>query len=280
MFAHRTDERRRHLLLASLLVMSGEALFGYASYRLFGTGALPIFSLLHILIGGVVAGWSLRRRQISDTAALLSGIFLIAPFFPITVYNHYLLSAGDYIWAPFLGIKAIVVAMAMVVPAGVRLNLAFIAAFAVEVLILWYWLELGSNPYAAVAGEPLFTFIFLLISSSTLIFRERSASYARRLIESEARTRALTEMASVFLHVRDRANTPLQNILTATELLERKHPADKDLTMPILESVGELHELSNRLRYFEPYIEWEEGLPQPSKPHAEVQQGSDVKKKS
>jgi signal transduction histidine kinase len=99
-----------------------------------------------------------------------------------------------------------------------RIGLPFVALFAVQAFALARVFS-TEGAEAVVAHEPWMTILFAALAGLMLHTRSRRRALEQRVVAAEERARMLGEVARMLLALRDRANTPLQTIEIAVELL-------------------------------------------------------------
>jgi hypothetical protein len=169
------------------------------------------------------------------------------------------------LWVPFLGMKLIILTLAVTNPGPYWLNLLLLGGFAVESMILWLTLHIGALPASAVAGEPWFTAMFFVISAGLILFRWQNDILEKQLIAAELRSKILSRVAHLFLQVRDQANTPLQQLILAVELLDRGASTPQEQSEGMRRALHRLTELNQSFSKYNELIRWDSGELDPDK---------------
>jgi hypothetical protein len=251
---HDQKRLRRTLMLAALLVAVTQTIFA-ASALAFGRSPMFWMPAAHALLcmGGVVAltFWTPKTSRMIS----LFSVSLIAPAFLVIWFRHSELAAMDVTWSPFQGIKLLMIGLAFIVPGPYWLNFMLMTAFLIQAFLLWWVLDLGALATAATANEPWFTLMFYVVAAGLLTYRWRHEALERRFWNTEIRSRMLTDIAHMFLRVRDQANTPLQNLQLGLALLKAKGESP-EITAPMERAVSRLTELSQEFSKYEDAIDW------------------------
>lgn len=254
MATHEEQIRTQTFFAAIVLTFVGNAMYSFGSYRSLGMTMVVSLGVIKLaLVAGFgIAGW--LRRPV--TLRLANAMMLIVIFVTMVQLwvNQSLLVASGTEFAPFIGIKVTVLGLALLVPGSYVVNLILIGLLAAETLFLWFVYDMASLDNALAAGEPWFTMLYFTAAAGVLVFRMRDHVLRARLARTAAQAEAVTEAAQMLLRIRDRTNTPLQNILTATELLAAKHPELDTYTGPIRRAVNNLEELGLEMKKYDAQV--------------------------
>jgi hypothetical protein len=201
----------------------------------------------------------LIRRQ-RATVRLGSAVFLVnnvVILAALWVTSGYWATTG-MAWTPFQANKLGALAVAMLAP-ELSVGLASIAGFAAVALGKSYFLDPDIQRGFPV-GEPWLILIYALFSGVLLVYRLRGLAIERDMLRVQAEAAASEELARTFLRLADYANTPIQTIAFATDLLRAK---DRDDLTPILDrltrAVESLKELSDALSRYQKAHHWSPG---------------------
>lgn len=252
----------RGTVYGTALVALTEVAYTFIDYRVFGGALLlPGLRVAHVLWSLLVLGVLLRRRQrVSSRLTELCFALTLLPFLPIfAVAEHGVASAG-HVWVPMTGHRLVMLAIGVLAPTGLWLGGGLIATFALEAVVLWYGLELGTHPGVRSPWEPwVTTVIYGGLSLAMLAYRVRSHNIERKLREVRAEAEALERLARLFLAVRDATNTPLQTLELSIAVLKRRSPQCASTADTMERAVQKLRSLTQRLGSADPLVVWREG---------------------
>ena len=251
------DFARRSLLFAAAIVVIAQAVVAYGIHSTVKHTDLPdTMAIGHALWGFVIFIVTWQTHTIRPRLASILTAILVAPVYAVIWFNHVALANSHVLWAPFSGLKAALLALAVIVPGYVWVNLLLMAGLAVEAIFLWYTLHLGSLPFVVSTYEPWFTILLFVVCAWLPLYRRSIQSLQRQLAVAEARAETLAQVAQLFLGIRDESNTPLQNLIAGYEILDRRHPEEKEVLAGINRATTRLRELSQRLRSYDEFLEW------------------------
>jgi len=134
-------------------------------------------------------------------------------------------------------------------------GLVSIAGFAGMAIAKFYVLDPEVQRSLAV-GEPWFVLIFAIFGAVLLVYRLRGLAFERDVLRLQAEATVAAQVARGFLRVRDYANTPIQTIVFATEVLRRRSPDLEPILACIDRATARLMELSRALRSYESMNDW------------------------
>ena len=198
-----------------------------------------------------------KHGKLSQTVMTRLFLLVVLPLYPITWIGQSSLAVSGQPWVPFMGYRIAFFVLAVCVVGPFYLNAILIAAFALETVGLWYYLDLASKPWVIATGEPLFTFAFAVIGCILLFFHSKYRETNRLLAVTEAKSHTLEQMAKVFLTIRDKSNTPLQTIEFEADLLQELHPGNTQSVTGIQNSLKRLKELNKIYKELEANVVWD-----------------------
>ena len=221
---------------------------------------MPIYPyVMSVLVGMALMVVLLIRRQ-RATVRLGSAVFLIntvALLVGLWITSGHWATTGRA-WTPFQANKLGALAVAMLAP-ELGVGLASIAGFAAMPLGKFYFLDPEIQRGFPV-GEPWLILIYALFAGVLLVYRLRGLAIERELLRVQAEAAASEQLARTFLRLSDYANTPIQTIAFATELLRAKNRDDLTPTVDRLErAVEKLKELSDALTRYQKAHHWSPG---------------------
>lgn len=244
-------------LVLAWLCFAGEIITLLADRAL---GILPLFDWMrfaHAVLAIVMIGVLLKFRRLSSRALTVSSFLaLFLPLFPLSYFYHSenlrLLTPGIV----FMGQKLFFLALSILVPGPYWINIALMAGFALQTI----WLYVGDGPnlhaFFVQSAEPWATILYALVGGTLLAFRYHYQQITRQLTVSQAQTELFEDIARVFLSIRDLANTPLQSLGIAAELLDRNYPNAGEITERLSNSVRKLNSLNQIFKVYEKQISW------------------------
>lgn len=203
-------------------------------------------------IGLIVVLWTRRRRA---TVRLGSGVFLLNTFVMLAalwITSGYW--ASTRAWTPFQANKLGALAVPLVAP-ELKVGLISIAGFAATAIAKFYVLDPEIQRRLPV-GEPWFVLIFAIFGAVLLVYRLRGLAFERDVLRLQAEASAAEHVARHFLRLRDYANTPIQTIVFATELMRVRNPDLQPILARLDRATRRLMELSRALKSYELMRDW------------------------
>jgi len=204
-----------------------------AASALIGIGLLVVLwtrrSTATVHLGSVV--FLLNNLVILGALWITSGYWATAPY-----------------WTPFQANKLGALAVPLLAP-EFTVGVASIVGFAAMAIGKFYVLDPEIQRRVPV-GEPWIVLFYALFAVVLLVYRLRSLAFERETLRLHAEAEANEQMARNSLRVRDYANTPLQTIVFATELLLKRTP-DQPALVCIERAAKRLTELSRAVTRFE-----------------------------
>ena len=222
--------------------------------------AMPAYPyVMSVLIGIALILLLLIRRQ-RATVRLGSTVFLVntvALLVGLWITSGYWASTGEA-WTPFQANKLGALAVAMLAP-ELAVGLASIAGFTAIALAKVYFLDPEIQRGFPV-GEPWLILIYALFAGVLLVYRLRGLAIEREMLRVQAEATASEQLARTFLRLSDYANTPIQTIAFATQLLKTKKRDDLAEIVGRLErAVERMKELSDALTRYQRAHHWSPG---------------------
>jgi hypothetical protein len=219
---------------------------------------MPFYpAAMSMLVGGGLMAFLLVRKS-KATVRLGSVVFLLNTveiLVALWITSGYWATAHS--WTPFQANKLGAMAVALLAPEPVVGFLA-IAGFAAMAIGKFYVLDPEIQRRLPV-GEPWFVLIFAMFAVVLLAYRLRSLAYERDVLRLHAEAEAAERTARTFLHLRDYANTPIQIILFATELMRARHPDLQSVLVRLERATKRLTELSRALNHYDSEHTWSPG---------------------
>jgi signal transduction histidine kinase len=221
---------------------------------------MPVYPYAISVVVGITLILVLTMRRQRATVRLGSAAFMIntlALLVGLWITSGYWASTGNA-WTPFQANKLGALAVAMLAP-PLGVGLISIGGFTGIALGKFYFLDPDIQRGFPV-GEPWLILIYALFAGVLLVFRVRGLAIERDMLRLQAEAAASDQLARTFLRLSDYANTPIQTIAFATELLRTKN---RDDLQPVLDrmkrSVERLRELSDTLTRHQKEHHWSPG---------------------
>ncbi|HYH96564.1 hypothetical protein [Hyalangium sp.] len=256
-----TDEQRARAwwgaFFATALTLLGEVAYIFIDWRVHaGDLTLPTLRALHVLEAvGLLALLVARRRTASSQ--LSAGVFtaVALPYLIIFAVAEVAMAALGHVWLPLTGHRLLMLGIGMLAPAGLKVGLGLIGAFALESVLLWYGLALDER--LDMPWEPWITLVWGGTGCGLLVFRVRTWRIEQRLQKARAEAESLERVARLFLAMRDAANTPLQSLEVGVSLLQQRSPENAALLVTMERALSRLRSLTVRMAIADPLLDWD-----------------------
>ncbi len=256
----RIDESKMEWLssfVLAFLSLAAEVFSAYASQQL---KMVPIVENLRLTHGfaslTVLLVLLVFRRRSSQALTIASYLAVILPLFPLAYLHHTecvrLLCTGSV----FGGQTLIFLALSVLVPGPYWINVALMLGFTFQVIAMWFFSDANSHALFALSAEPWITIIFGMVAGVLLAFRYYYQLVSRGLAMQKARTELLGGISQIFLSIRDLANTPLQSLGIAAELLKNDKMPRQQIIEHITNSIHRLNALNGIFKFYEDRIRW------------------------
>jgi hypothetical protein len=210
-------------------------------------------ALSALVAAGLIVLLLIRRRR--ATVRLGSAVFLLntaVVLVALWITSGYW--APTPAWTPFQANKLGALAVPLVAP-ELKVGLASIAGFAGMAIAKFYVLDPQIQRSLPV-GEPWFVLIFAIFGAVLLVYRLRGLAFERDVLRLQAEAAVTAQVARGFLRLRDYANTPIQTIVFATEVLRRRNPNLEPILVCIDRATARLMELTRALKSYESMNDW------------------------
>ena len=247
----------RGLLFVSGITVLTNLTFGIVVVALFDETRLAYLLGAHAIAGLLVALYVLAKGPLERWKVLLCDITLLTPAFISIWESHLLAQTSGILFDQLFAPKILMLGWALFVPSSRLMHIAYLAGLGVESALIWNDMSQSAKaPF--VPAEPSLTALAFLVGLVYIVTRWRKEKFEQELIALRAKTLALTEVAHVFLRIRDLANTPLQNLLLIVERLERGEAASPRMVAIIRRSLEKINALHAEFNRYEDRIEWPE----------------------
>jgi len=200
-----------------------------------------------VAIGLIVILLMRRRRPTVRLGSIVFLINILVALVALWITSGYW--APTQAWTPFQANKLGALTVPLVAP-ELSVGLVSIAGFAGTAIAKFYVLDPEIQQRLPI-GEPWFVLIFAMFGGVLLVYRLRGLAFERDMLRLQAEAAVAAEVARGFLRLRDYANTPIQTIVFATELLRRHHPDLESVLLCIDRATARLLELSRALKSYE-----------------------------
>jgi hypothetical protein len=203
------------------------------------------------------AAFALSNRLLRGSPAWTNGILFVAAPAVILLANALtnldLAKAGAHFEA-FEAFKIAPLAVAIIAPSPVWAGYLVIALGAFGPLI-FYGIHAADLRIALPTQEPWFSPIYASVAWLALRHRLKGIELEKALARTKVARRALEDLATVFLALRDLTNTPLQQIEITAALLETKKLSAPEGALQLRRSLARLKELSSILTTYESEVD-------------------------
>ncbi len=191
--------------------------------------------------------------------ATISLVLIGAGIFSNTLTNYLLAVAGDRFEA-FGAYKLVPMAVAVVNPSPKWLGYTLMGACAIFPFVLYFAVLSPDLRKAISVQEPWYSLVFVVVAF--LIFRHRIKTQKLEiaLARMQANQHSLSNLARIFLGLRDLTNTPLQSFELTTHLLETGNISAREGADHLHRSLTQLRELSQILNSYEKDVDWSDTL--------------------
>jgi hypothetical protein len=249
------DLNTRGLFFVSGITFVTNLVFAIVVLARFGDIRLGYLLGAHSILGLTTGLFVISQGLLSRWKILIADVILLTPSF-ITVWESHLLGSNsgvlfDQLFAP----KILMLGWALFVPSSYLLHILYLTGLGVESVFIWNDMSVAAKaPF--VPAEPAFTAMAFFIGLVFIVARWRKEKIERELIALRARTLVLTDVARLFLSIRDRANTPLQNLFLIMERLERGESPSPRMIAAMRRSLEKINSLHGEFSCYEDLVEW------------------------
>jgi hypothetical protein len=254
------DERwPSYLMIRILALMNGTAaLLFYISAR-----GLPEFATVQLLrqlmmVTSVLifAFTFIKKQQWRSWYNYAFQILMVATGIIMGWFNHTAMISSKQLWKPFPNYVTLLLILAVIVPASYLLNFILILLTAVEMVVLWFYLDMGSRSNIIQEGEPFNSLALAFVSILILFSRYRYERTIYTLTAERTANKFTNKLARVFLSIRDKSNSPIQTLILHFELLKRKRLLEEERIKPMTNAVATLIGINKRLSKLESTVDW------------------------
>ena len=245
------------IFIAAFMLIVGEIILIPGIWDLEHFKTVEKLRYIHLFVSfSVIIYAFLNLKNWTRAKGLVLYFLLVTPLLLIGWFNQIAMATANIPWKPFVGYTPIFFSLAVLYSGSFILNFCLILAFAIEILVLWFYLKpfYGSNFLAS--GEPNSILVFAFVSLCLLAFRYQDEQTYLRLLHQKVRSELIENLARTFLTLRDRANSPLQSLYLLVEILKRKRTVDDDMIHILETSITKLNALNKKLIRYESHVPW------------------------
>lgn len=199
--------------------------------------------------------FQLRRRWNLRLAKIFFSILML-PLFAIAWFNHAAMIHSQDAWIPFKGFYIIVLGLAIVAPAGYLLNFYFLLGFIVQIITIWYVLDIPHRSNMILSGEPYYILGTSIACLLLLLSRYQDEQKIKYLVAEKTKGEFAKNLARVLLTMRDRVNTPLQNMSLLIHLLKTSPEITPRVVAIFEDSVQNIINSNRQFNRLEALINW------------------------
>jgi hypothetical protein len=221
------------------------ATISWVREALLGEGPSAFETWLPSVVAAFVAAtWLIATtRRATERRAQRVIVFLYAVLLPVATINQLLLFQLHRPLSPFLPFKILMIMIAPITAARVRLAVPLLLLTTLFPLVLWFALDFGSRRDLIPFAEPWTLVVYFLIAIIAMVMREQRRAAAIELLHYEAETATIHRRAAMFFALRDLLNSPLQALVLGAAQIDPSDPRRE----PVEAAVEGLVALSRRL---------------------------------
>lgn len=259
-FLQFSSKKRSELSLIFLSIMviifSSMIVVGYWGKTAYET--LIAVRIIHfgIGIGSLIAIYKLRNRWSEKIAKVLFSLIMF-PIFFTAWFNHAAMINSDESWTPFKGFYVVVLGLTVVAPAGYLINFYFLLAFVFEIILIWYALDIPNQPNIILSGEPYYALGTSIICLLLLISRYQDEKKIKHLAAETAKIEFAKNLARVLLTIRDRMNTPLQNLSLLLHILKNTYHLPEQKAAALENAIQDIILTNRQFNGLETLVDWQ-----------------------
>lgn len=257
-FKSKLGSSETSLIFLSIMIMVFNALIVVGFWGKTAYETLIILRSIHFAIGFgcLIAIYKLRRKWNDKIAKFIFCIILV-PLFFIAWTNHSAMIRSDESWIPFKGFYIIILGLTVVTPVGYLINFYLLLAFVFEIVLIWFILDIPLHQNLILSGEPYYilgtSFICLLL----LISRYQDEKKLKFLAAENAKVEFAKSLARVLLTIRDRMNTPLQNLSLLLHLLKNSQHLPENKAGALENALTDLIVTNRQFNRLETLVDWQ-----------------------
>ncbi len=246
------------LIFLSVMVMI------FSAFIVVGFWGKPAYELLinlrifhfFIALGSLIALFFLRNRWSEKIAKIMFAVIL-SPIFVIAWVNHTAMIQSDESWTPFKGFYVIIMGLTLISPAGYLINFYFLLGFTLEIILIWFVLNIGIQSNIVLSGEPYYVLGTSFICLLLLISRYQDEKKLKHLTIESTKVEFAKNLARVLLTIRDRMNTPLQNLNLLLHILRTKNQLPEQRTAALDKAIQDLIMTNRQFNQLESLVDWQ-----------------------
>lgn len=259
-FSQLNSKKRSELSLIFLSIMvmvfSVTIVFGFWGKAAYET--LVTLRVIHFFIAliSLIAIFKLRKHWNEKIAKIIFSVVL-SPVFVIAWFNHVAMIQSDESWMPFKGFYVVILGLTIVAPAGYLLNFYFLLGFLFEIILIWFGLDIGKHPNIFLSGEPYYILGTSVICLLLLISRYQDEKKIKQLAAEMAQVEFAKNLARVLLTIRDRMNTPLQNLNLLLHILKSNYHLPDSKAAALENAIQDITLTNQQFNRLETLVDWQ-----------------------
>lgn len=202
------------------------------------------------LVSSLTSLYFLRKKIKADSfkSSLIFWINYLAVTYAIGHVN-YILASSDIGFSPFGGFKVEAFAIALIAPYPLLNGYLSILGCGL-VPVLMYYTVLAEYQSRMTVQEPALTVVTVVVCFLVYLYRHRGLKIERELSKLKTEKENLEEFAKIFLSLRDLTNTPIQNLMLVSTLLQEKQISPEKAAKYLNVSTQQLSLISEILSEF------------------------------
>ena len=243
-------------LSVMVIIFSALIIVGYWGKTAYET--LITVRMIHfgIAVGSLIAIYKLRHRWNEKIAKVIYSLTLF-PIFFTAWFNHAAMIKSDESWTPFKGFYVVVMGLTVVAPAGYLINFYFLLGFVLEIILIWYALDIPNHPNIILSGEPYYALGTSVICLLLLISRYQDEKKLEQLAAETTKMEFSKNLARVLLTIRDRMNTPLQNLNLLLHILKNNYHLPEQKAVALENAIQDIILTNRQFNRLEAMVDWQ-----------------------
>lgn len=244
------------LVIVMTMVFNGLIVVGFWNKPAFEI--LVTLRAIHFVIGMLclIAIFKFHHHWNLKMAKIFFSI-IMTPLFVISWFNHMAMTQSPDSWTPFKGFYIAVLGFTVIAPAGYLFNFYFLLGTVLEIILIWYGLDIPHRSNIILSGEPYYIIGTSLICLLLLLSRYQDEKKMTQLAAEKAKGEFAKILARVLLTIRDRMNTPLQNISLVTHLFKSSPQINPQKISALENAIREIIQTNRQFTRLEALIDWE-----------------------
>jgi len=246
------------LIFLSIMVMAFNALIVIGFWGKPAYETLITLRMIHFVLGLIclIAVFKLHKQWTERIAKTIFSLILF-PLFFIAWFNHVAMIHSDESWIPFKGFYVIILGLTVVAPAGYLINFFFLLGFFIEIILIWFVLDISDHANMISSGEPYYALGTSFICLLLLLSRHQDEKKIKSLAAETAKIEFAKSLARVLLTIRDRMNTPLQNLSLLQHLLKNSQQMPEAKANALENAITDIIKTNRQFNRLETLVDWQ-----------------------